>query len=734
MNKVALTTILVGCFAGFAMAQDSVSNLGTGLPGDGLSPWDSSLQCKEYVVDLSPFVGSKGTGFMIGPILKSSKTSSSFFGSLPSASTLSREIVPAPYAAGSYAEWVATPGAGVNPQTNNPAAMIPAPQGNSLQFSAALAEFSTTDAFSSYNAVVGVVANINPNDPNRLYVKRVAAATNSAQNNEDRSQFGIGGVTAQGDVMFRADGFGSTGPNPLSGNNIFRVGMLDRDCGVINYADSNGLNDTASGDWLVQNSGTTFNIPNVSPDGATAGWKFLGSDFNAQYAYGDTSPVTITGAHLTSATDHRAAVAYMTQNGACFGGPGGTAAVLGKSNSGGGRTDQINVWGIELDASVTPGSQLALKLPTTMTDNETGEVFDPNFGPAGAGILGAFDGYHSQTAFRGGTSLVALQKDPYAANDTLLAAATVYRDSQGGAFQNDEFQYIAMARTECGGRTEWAVVAYNVDAVLNFDSGKEICDAAGNPIGILSELPLVTGGSPNGPSISAPAIDAAGNVWFISAVALTHFKDGTVRPMGTDYDSALIRAIYDPATFSYKLELVLELGEVLQGRNSGLPYQIQFMPIADSNSISSQTVFSSSVAEQAYLGGTPSPLLPASASNWLGGFVIGVEYVYDVDGDEDFEDPTGSGGNPASDDEAYNGLLYITANPDFTCGDVNCDGFVNSFDIDPFVLAVLNPTQYAIQFPNCSIATADINADGLANSFDIDPFVAAVLSGGGCAW
>ena len=56
-------------------------------------------------------------------------------------------------------------------------------------------------------------------------------------------------------------------------------------------------------------------------------------------------------------------------------------------------------------------------------------------------------------------------------------------------------------------------------------------------------------------------------------------------------------------------------------------------------------------------------------------------------------------------------------------GDLNCDGKVNNFDIDPFVLALTNPTKYAQQFPNCNRLLADTNGDGAVNNFDIDPFV-----------
>ena len=61
--------------------------------------------------------------------------------------------------------------------------------------------------------------------------------------------------------------------------------------------------------------------------------------------------------------------------------------------------------------------------------------------------------------------------------------------------------------------------------------------------------------------------------------------------------------------------------------------------------------------------------------------------------------------------------------------DLDCDGAVNSFDIDAFVLALTDPTAYAIAYPDCELHHADIDESGLVNSFDIDPFV-ALLAGG----
>ncbi|MBL8879463.1 MAG: hypothetical protein JNG88_10120 [Phycisphaerales bacterium] len=63
--------------------------------------------------------------------------------------------------------------------------------------------------------------------------------------------------------------------------------------------------------------------------------------------------------------------------------------------------------------------------------------------------------------------------------------------------------------------------------------------------------------------------------------------------------------------------------------------------------------------------------------------------------------------------------------------DMNCDGLVNNFDIDGFVLALSDPAAYAAAFPNCNIQNADVDGNGLINNFDITPFVGCI-EGGGC--
>lgn len=68
-------------------------------------------------------------------------------------------------------------------------------------------------------------------------------------------------------------------------------------------------------------------------------------------------------------------------------------------------------------------------------------------------------------------------------------------------------------------------------------------------------------------------------------------------------------------------------------------------------------------------------------------------------------------------------LTLIGTSGGFALGDLNCDGAVDAFDIDPFVLALIDPAGYAAAYPNCDMMLADINGDGVVDAFDIDPFV-----------
>ena len=75
------------------------------------------------------------------------------------------------------------------------------------------------------------------------------------------------------------------------------------------------------------------------------------------------------------------------------------------------------------------------------------------------------------------------------------------------------------------------------------------------------------------------------------------------------------------------------------------------------------------------------------------------------------------------------------AGPTICRGDLNCDGVISFGDINPFVLALSNWTEWKNTYPDCPEQNADINGDGQyggANGFgDINPFVNLIASGGG---
>jgi hypothetical protein len=56
-------------------------------------------------------------------------------------------------------------------------------------------------------------------------------------------------------------------------------------------------------------------------------------------------------------------------------------------------------------------------------------------------------------------------------------------------------------------------------------------------------------------------------------------------------------------------------------------------------------------------------------------------------------------------------------------GDVNCDGRIDAFDVEAFILALFDPSEYMIRFPECDIKIADMNDDNFVDRRDIGPFL-----------
>jgi hypothetical protein len=117
-----------------------------------------------------------------------------------------------------------------------------------------------------------------------------------------------------------------------------------------------------------------------------------------------------------------------------------------------------------------------------------------------------------------------------------------------------------------------------------------------------------------------------------------------------------------------------------------------------------------------------------------------VDYQIPVGGNETWQ--VGSFGNPDLADMNYLQINVDTWGAGFTLwmdgvgfdpsprpatGDVNCDGALDAFDIEPFITALVDPAGYATQYPDCQLDLADINGDGAVDAFDVEPFIALLV-------
>ncbi|MDQ7014241.1 MAG: GC-type dockerin domain-anchored protein [Planctomycetota bacterium] len=691
-HRLALTVAACG-LATSAMAQDSVSPAGV-LPGDALEVYDAAESCNAYVVDATGFLGSWGTPLQIAPVVKGPRMPlSGFFNNLISAQAISHDMIEvADYPSATYQLW-STPGAGINDLINTAPGSV-SPSGMSMQMALGFADFGTSAEGSNYNGITAAVVNVDPANESRFYVTRVSTAVNGADGFGNTAQFGFGVIDANGNAHFRADDFGVSGPNPITGNNIFRVNILSRTCGTLNVIDNAGASD--AGDWLVANSATTHPVPNALAESTAGRPVYGGMNFNSQYAY-EVAPgvVVASGAYLQGAATSRGTNGVSLRP--WFSNPDAVAthSVLSKTVNPG-PTDAISVWDVDNNGNVlNPGALLVMPAAPgqsgMVTDNSDGFFIEDDINDPDDGW--ALDGYLSQTPFRGGTGSVALAVAP---NGDRLAATTAYNDLIGGS--NNPANAVVVAKHDpATGTTVWTLAGY-YDAIT--DTGKVVKDGPGGAtIGVMSGLFEVTGGDPLGPSIGQPAIDCAGNVYFVAAVEL--FGD-----LGSDFDVALLRAVYDEATFSYELELIATSGDVYMGNNSGTPYAITFIDIADFNSLSSGGFFGSNVTGDCWAGTAQSDLDGATDPRALGGLVLNARITYDTDGDGFFDNAF---------DENYRTALLITgtgaADP---CGyaDYNNDNAVNTQD----VIAFLNDW-------NAGNAGADCNQDSNVNTQDVICFL-----------
>ncbi len=638
--------------AGPAMSQDSVAL--TDCVGDAITPWDDagaangSDQRNAFVVDLAPLTTSCGTEFGIAPLVKPSQSGSAFFTSGMGAQSISRvQLEGVPFHSGSYSVWSGQ-GFGVNndPAINTAGAPIdttsPFFSNDTSQFGVGFSEFGTTDQGANYNGLVGALVNMHAQLPGRLYVTRYQAAVDGCADTDDTAAIGFGSIDASGDMYFRADDFGIAGAACTGGvtlNNVYRINVANRDGTVRNTIGSNALLWDAM-DGVIVSSADTINTPTMMPSSiAPSGQSLLlTGNFNTEYVRETTPGTVVSGAgHLAAGTtDQRGNFAYTPANIAAIGGTHGTLSHVAYDNSS--ESTMVNMIGLTSGAGIA--GTFAVALPAAITDNE-------DFTVIGGAPL-EYDHYHSQVAFQGGSGNIAAGLDQ-AGN--LIVAGEVDWPSDGGS--DWPLNLIAVARVHpTTGATEWTMAGRNDSTGSN---GKEIfggsnCnDVIGQQVTLADVTGGIPAGNPQGPSVSAPMIDSVGNIWFLSAVELFDEFGGP-----SDFDVALLRAMYDPATFSYKLELVTTTGDVFPGINSATNWQVRFLGIADANSVSSSTAWSGNMSSEAHSGVNPANITDLRDSRGMGGLVLNVGLTYDRNGDGDYTTCFNGGV-----DEDYTTLVYI---------------------------------------------------------------------------
>jgi hypothetical protein len=740
-SRRAAVAMLVG-LAGLAApcaGQGSVSRNadgGSGLPGDALNPWVLGPGMRSsYVVDLREFKTSMGTTLGIGPLVKSGKTSATRFTALNGTSVISGSMrAGAAYPSASYALW-SSPGAGLHPTESLAGGVSTVtPSGAATVFGIGLMDFDEVTVGTSnvfVNQLYAAQVAFDPTEPGRMYVTRVHAAANSTTNNTDRSQFGLGSVDADGNLCFRADSFGSAGAatSLLVGDNYFRVKSPLRGS-TVNLIDNNGGSNSAATDWLLVRSPATHTVPVAIPADMAGRSVLIGADLLGNVAY-EAAPGTVSGAstaHRSGTLDHRGAPGFSAR--VLFPGSVGTGTILTRSAAGGGKTDGLTIWGV--DANGNPTATRTVVAPGSLTDPCISHTW--NLGG------GDFRGYESQTIFRGGSGPVAVTRDH---SGRALVASLVFHGSIGGSA--NPFDAIAVARFDPANPNspvEWTNAAWvdtsqstgkplfgdfgadGAPGTNDTGEGDGVVNGLDAPIGRLASLTENPFATP-GPSLSAPAFDAAGNLYFIASVSLRKWVGTQVLEVPS---VALIRGVYDAATLCYTPEVVLEVGSTFEGLNSATRYQVQHLSLADADSSSSASLWSGSTTQQAWNRMNPSEVPPGDPRQ-LGGLVVSARVCYDVNGDGTFEDPTVFGNDPQSPDEAYNAVLYIGFVPEvFVCGtaDFDNDGDTGTdADIEAFFACLAGQC-----CPTCQ--TNDFDGDGDSGTdFDIEAFF-RVLAGGDC--
>ncbi|MBL8877782.1 MAG: S8 family serine peptidase [Phycisphaerales bacterium] len=328
--------------------------------------------------------------------------------------------------------------------------------------------------------------------------------------------------------------------------------------------------------------------------------------------------------------------------------------------------------------------------------------------PSGVHVLvGANDGTltpHSFIALGGGISAIAAQA--LDGGDLVDFAAASGDGSQVFLCRNlGGFAFQSMGAIVVGNRPV-DLIAAQLDGQGGIDlatanrrsSDVAICRNLGNWQFSVTNVPL--SGEPR--EISAGDLDGDGDVDLISG----------------DHDSSTLSILTNNGAGSFAV--TSQLGGFA-------PMQPADVIAADVNCDARTDIIATTSDD---VGGAVRIYLQSDAGTFGGAFVVPLaptaSHISALDADHDGDaDLIITGGTPNHASLLTN-LSCVLELP----GDMNCDGRVNNFDINPFVMAISDPTAYEVEYPNCSVLRADINGDGLVNNFDIAPFVACVENGG----
>ncbi len=561
--------------SGQALAQDSVAQSPGG--NDALSAYDAQLA--RYTLDLVPVLSSWGTEFVIGPVLKSSRSIDAGFstqklvGAVLSPDVVEHVSIPST----PFSTW-ATRGAGVHPSENS------APSQINIGYFSRRFGVACADLGVGPTNIIGALIGWRDNVPDRLFVERyIAVSSRDSMAGQDHSTLSLGGIDAEGEVSLRADDFGISDltPNKIIDENIVRVDIEQRN-GSPNALHSsigvNNANDPAATVFFVNKSTTSVAAPAGMPSTVSAAGEAapITLDFAGAHHIGGEAPMTD---HLDPAIDaHRGAPSYSTLGFA--GGEGGAIGFLAIQDSGVSlAVDALAAAALDTQGNVVGTISAAIPSP----------LIDGLFSATNA----VFIGHLSQSAFRGGSGPVAL-------GGSMAGEFTLAASARGDA--GTEFIAAATFDAPVGmSAASWSAPAFVGKAVLDGENGQQIGT-------------LVAGSQVGSPvSFSSPAVDVLGNVYFVGV-----FKP-TLQPART----AVCKAVNTGS--GYQIEVLFQSGQIVVGANSTRPYLIQSIALGDADSIASGSIWSGSVLHSRRVGAGGNPAF----ADAFGGLVVSAVIEYD---------------------------------------------------------------------------------------------------------